>query len=186
MIFNESDLIWIDKIQKKRGIVSVAHPHWKGILSSSKQLFDEHYFIEDNLTNSQIEHHAEVLLASNCDVIVLQGFPNSFEYLVEYIHTRKNNLPVLLIYHGNFMHTGEDYSWNAFKIIFRLCKEKKIQKLGLVKKGMEKILQNQGIDAHFVMNYYKSQPIESSLSITKGEVGIGIWTNWGAWQKAPF
>jgi len=118
----------------------------------------------------------------------LQGFPNSFYYLTEYLNKIKPSLPVYLIYHGNFMHTSEDYSWWAFKSIIELAKAKKIKKLGFVKKGMAEIMANQGLNTAFVMNFYNIVPKASSIPLNKEKIGIGIWTNgftW-TWQKSPY
>ena len=122
--FSKAEKDWLESIRKIKPVVSIQHPNWKGIKSSSYQLFDYHYEISDNISNEEIEHHAHVILESSCRAIVLQGFPNSFYYLVEYLQRKRPEFPILLIYHGNFMHTSEDYSWWAFKSIIELAKAK--------------------------------------------------------------
>lgn len=184
--YSATETKWLDSIKKIKPVVSIQHPNWKGIKSSSSQLFDYHYEIPDNISQEQIEHHAHVLMESSCKAIVLQGFPNSFYHLIEYLHKEKPSLPIYLIYHGNFMHTPEDYSWWAFKSIIELAKAKKIKKVGFVKQGMAEVIANQGIDTAFVLNYYKIIPQGPSVPQDKGKVNIGIWTNGSTWQKSPY
>ena len=186
--FSESEEAWIKSIQAlKDVVVSVEHPHWKGIKSSSNQLFEHHYSISDNITEQEIEHHADVLIESGCKAIVLQGFPNSFTYLIEYLNKICPKLSIYLIYHGNFMHSPEDYSWFAFKTIVELAKEKKIKKVGFVKKGMAEVMANQGIKTAFIKNFYNIIPQNESIPISdNNKISIGIWSNGDSWKKAPY
>lgn len=183
--FSKSEIEWINSVANKNLFISVQHPNWKGIKSSSNQLFQHHYDIPDNITQEEIEHHAHVLIESSCSGIVLQGFPNSFFHLINYLKEIKPNLPIYLIYHGNFMHTPEDYSWWAFKSILTLAKEGKINKIGFVKQGMAEVIAKQGLNTYFIKNYYDRIPEKPSI-INSDKISIGIWTNGSTWQKAPY
>lgn len=185
MVLSNSEKKWLASIPSHGVFISIQHPNWKGIKSSSNQLFEYHYDIADNLSNEEIEHHAQLLLASPCKGVVLQGFPNSFYYLIEYINKIKPDFPIFLIYHGNFMHTPEDYSWWAFKSIVELSRSKKIKKVGFVKKGMAEIMANQGLSTAFIKNYYNVIP-ETPSNVSKKHLNIGIWTNGTTWQKSPY
>lgn len=184
--FSRVEIEWLESIKNIKPIISIQHPNWKGIKSSSYQLFDYHYEIPDNISNEEIEHHAHVLMESSCKAIVLQGFPNSFYYLIEYLNRKKTTFQIYLIYHGNFMHTSEDYSWWAFKSIIELAKAKKIKKVGFVKQGLAEVVANQGIETAFVLNYYKKIPKAASNPLANGKTNIGIWTNGTTWQKSPY
>lgn len=185
--FTRSEEEWIKTIQAEKPVISVEHPHWKGIKSSSNQLFEHHYNMMDNLTNQEIEHHAKVLMESGCKAIVLQGFPNSFEYLINHLNRVAPNLPIYLLYHGNFLHSSEEYSWQAFKSIVELARAKKIKKVGFVKKGMAETMANQGFRTGFIKNFYNVIPkSESSPLAEDNKIGIGVWSNGYAWMKPPF
>ena len=45
--FSKSEIEWINSVANKNLFISVQHPNWKGIKSSSNQLFQHHYDIPE-------------------------------------------------------------------------------------------------------------------------------------------
>lgn len=165
--------------------LAVCHPEWFGIRSSTFQLFDSVLEISDNLSWSNVDTYAKLILDANCPVVVIQGFPLSYRLLIKSLRRSKPDLPIYCIWHGNFMQSDEEYGWEAFRQMVDLQREGYIRRIGFVKKGMSEVIAKTGIEAGFVMNYVREIPNESTPTSADGP-HIGIWANAPTWRKLPY
>jgi len=176
---------WSELVSQKPQPVAVLHPHWLGIHSSSNNLFDYLYEIDDTLDPKSAEDHARCLIETMCPSILIQGFPLTYIHLINALHRLKPSLPIYVIWHGNFLQAMEDYAWKGLQTIIDLCKEKKIAKLGFVKKGMAETVSCLGVPASFIMNRAREIPDGPSVALPDGP-HLGIWTMYNHWPKPPY
>jgi hypothetical protein len=165
--------------------VAIAHPDWLGIRSSAAQMFDDLLLLTDELTPEDGESIAERLLARRPRAVVLQGFPFTYQHLVQALHRQAPHLPVHVVWHGTFMQAPEDYAWRSFRLMCALHKQGKIRRIGLVKKGQEQILRHRGLDAHYLLNMYRVIP-EAATSVPVSPIKLGIWSISELKHKPPY
>lgn len=165
--------------------VAVAHPHWLGIRSSAAQMFDHLLLLTDELTAEDGELIAQRLLARQPRAIVLQGFPFTYQHLVQALHRQAPDLPIHVVWHGTFMQAPEDYAWRSFRLMCELHRQGRIRRIGLVKKGQEQILRHRGIDAHYLLNMYRVIP-EAATKVPVAPIKLGIWSISELKHKPPY
>jgi hypothetical protein len=183
--FSEEELVWLAGYRAHPTPLSVGHPDWRGIRSSASQLFDQLYFLQDDLDESSGRHYARLFAEAGCPAVVIQGFPKTFRFLVSALEAVVPSIPVYLIWHGNFMQAQQDYAWAAFQLVVQLAREGKIAKLGFVKKGMAEVVAAHGLPTGFVMNRVRQIPLAPSRPLPDGP-HFGIWNIIESWQKPPF
>lgn len=165
--------------------VAVAHPDWLGIRSSAAQMFDHLLLLTDELTPEDGESIAHRLLARRPQAVVLQGFPFTYQHLVQALHRQAPTVPVHVVWHGTFMQAPEDYAWRSFRLMCALHRQGKIRRIGLVKKGQEQILQHRGIDAHYLLNMYRVIP-DAATNVPVAPIKLGIWSISELKHKPPY
>ncbi len=183
--FNQEELAWLDDYRARPAPLSVLHPHWRGIRSSAGQLFEQLFFLEDDLDESTGRHYARLFAEAGCPAVVIQGFPQTFRFLVTALNQVVPTVPVYLIWHGNFMQASQDYAWAAFQMAVELAKEGKLSKIGFVKRGMAEVMAAHGVNTGFVMNRVRRIPDRPSLP-SPGGPHFGIWNIIESWQKPPY
>jgi hypothetical protein len=142
-------------------------------------------FIKDELDRSSAEHYARLLAESGCPAVVIQGFPQTYESLVDELKRIAPSIPIYVIWHGNFLQAREDYAWGSFRTIERLASEGSIEKVGFVKKGMAEILAAHGLNTGFIMNLVRRIPDGPSEALAGGP-HLGIWNIADRWHRPPF
>ncbi|WP_312430852.1 hypothetical protein [Achromobacter sp.] len=165
--------------------VAVAHPDWLGIRSSAAQMFDHLLLLTDEVTPEDGESIAQRLLARRPQAVVLQGFPFTYQHLVQALHRQAPDLPIHVVWHGTFMQAPEDYAWRSFRLMCALHRQGKIRRIGLVKKGQEQILRHRGIDAHYLLNMYRVMP-EAATNVAVAPIKLGIWSISELKHKPPY
>jgi hypothetical protein len=182
----ESDQTWVENQLKLNKPLSINDPEWRGVLASANELFDNIYTIPDQLDENQATFYAELIKDAAPPCLIIQGFPLSYYLLVKAIRKAAPRIPIYAIWHGNLLHTKEDYAWNSFRLLKALHEEGDIRRVGFVKKGMAEIMSTVGMQAYFVMNYVRSIPAVPSQPFGNGK-HIGIWAepDWG-WKKLPY
>lgn len=177
---------WIEDQLADNRPLSVNQPEWRGILASSKQLFGNIYYSMDDLTPESGKRLAALFHEAGVRSVTIQGFPITYYHLIKALAKFTPEILVNLIWHGNFLHTKEDYSWESWKIVNQLYNEGLIKRIGFVKKGMAEIYRANGMDAYFIMNLVNEIPNKPSpLSSDDPQVGIWAEPDWG-WKKLPY
>jgi hypothetical protein len=183
--FRQSDQRWLEEVTPTPRVVSLGHPAWRGIRSSASQLFDSIYELDDTLDEESGRYYARLFAEANCPAVVIQGFPLTYRHLVNALHKIAPQLPVYVIWHGNFTHTSEDYAWTGFRAVEDFCRAGAISKWGFVKRGMAEIMATRGLRTGFVMNMVRSIP-EAPSSPMAGGPHLGIWSIYTYWRKQPY
>lgn len=180
------DQAWLERQISQPKPVSINHPEWRGILASSKELFEEIFFIPDELNEQNAIYYASLFLEAQLPSITIQGFPHTYYHLVKALKRIAPSMPIYIIWHGNFLQMKEDYAWSSFELAKSLLEENDIQKIGFVKKGMAEIIKSAGLPAHFIMNFVRRIPAGPS-KCASGGVHIGVWAEPdNGWRKPPY
>lgn len=184
--FTPADREWLEKQGDKPLPLSIGHPEWRGILSASRQLFENVYTIPDNLDRSRGSYFASLIHESGAPSVTIQGFPLSYAHLVKALRKIDPGLPIFVIYHGNYLHVREDYDWKSFKAIKALHDDGDVVRVGFVKYGMAEVMAAAGMRCSFIMNLARRVPDRESTTLPGGR-HIGIWgqPDW-SWKKPPY
>lgn len=184
--FTPADRAWLESQAQPPRPLSLGHPEWRGILSASKQLFDNVYTIPDNLDRVRAAYYAALIHESGVPSVTIQGFPLSYTHLVKALRKIDPRLPIFVIYHGNYLHVREDYDWSSFKAIKALHDDGDIVRVGFVKLGMAEVMTAAGMRCSFIMNLVRQIPTGPSQPLPGGR-HVGIWgqPDW-SWKKPPY
>lgn len=183
--FTTGELAWLDDYRAHPAPLSVGHPDWRGIRSSAGQLFDQLFFLEDDLDESSGAHFARLFAEAGCPAIVIQGFPQTYRFLVSALREAAPSIPVFLIWHGNFLQANQDYAWTSLQMVVELAGEGKLARLGFVKQGMAEVMALRGLPTGFVMNRVRAIPDAPSQPLPDGP-HLGIWNIVESWHKPPY
>lgn len=183
---SEADERWAARMRQNPRPVSVNNPEWRGILASANELFEDVYAIPDDLDDNKAAYYAALFREANPPSITIQGFPLSYWRLVKAIRKTSPALPIYAIWHGNLLHSKEDYAWKSFQLLEQLAGEGDIARVGFVKKGMAEVMAASGMRASFIMNLVRRIPAAPS-PVSGADPMIGIWgePDWG-WKKLPY
>lgn len=184
--FSQEERDWLEyTCADKPPAIAVLHPEWRGIRSSTVNLFSAYRFVDDTVDQAKAVHLTGLLAETGCERVVLSGFPVSYRNLVRALRNSAPQIRVLVLWHGSFLQAHEEYAWQGFRIIHDLCRDGSIEKWGFVKKGLAEIVAAQtGIPTAFVMNYVGGIPEESSQPLPGGP-HIGVFGLGSMW-KLPY
>jgi hypothetical protein len=184
--FSALEQSWIEKTTcEKPAAIAVVNPHWRGVFSSTAELFRSCYLVGDDVNEKAIIHRAHMLLETECPRVVISGFSRSHFLLTTTLKKMKPDLKIYDFWHGNFMQTNETAVWYGFRTIEQLCRAGIIYKWGFAKKGMAEVLAASGLRTGFVMNRINRIPESPSAAMENGP-HIGIWAIESIWRKAPY
>lgn len=166
--------------------IAVVEPEWRGIYSSTRNLFPVVLPVKDSLTRRSAERVAVLLRESGTRRVVVSGFPQTFVRLVEALRQGSQPIEVYGLWHGSFVQSNENYNWRSFVALKDLAQRGLVSKIGFVKSGMADALQRLGIRASFVLNAIDQMPERASTPLAGGP-HFGLWAvRLAAWRKLPY
>lgn len=184
--FSADETAWLaEATQGQPEAIAILHPAWRGIRSATRNLFSTCYFVDDGLNETRAAHLAHLLAESGCERLVFSGFPLTHQHLVTALNKISPRTKLYILWHGNFLQSGEDYAWQGFQLIKDLCQQGLIYKWGFVKKGMAEVVAQLGLRTGFVMNYVDQIPAAPSPPLADGP-HLGVWGVEYNWRKTPY
>lgn len=185
---NEIDSIRSDGAQA----LAVFCPRWLGITRSTQALFKHTYPVPAtadidpmSLGTEALNRHAEFLLATGVETVIISGGDHSHLRLARLLKQRRPGLHIKLLWHGSHLHCGEDYVWEVFQQWIEAARAGSIDCIGTVKKGMDRFLQARGVRSQFVLNCVPDQPRPAPAIGVPG-THLGIWISGHNPMKAPY
>lgn len=141
----------LENIRKKSSFIAICpsstENNWQGVLTATLNLFPKSTFQIPQYFSNCIYNDNELILISNkiaelrFDKIIFSGFCFYFSKIINQIKKENHSSEIYLIYHGSFATNSEDkISSLLLNELLNLEKEKKINKIGFVKKGMSESL----------------------------------------------
>ena len=177
---------WVEQIQRARPTaIALMHPQWRGIRSATENLLTYRLYQRDDLDTLRAQRLARVIAESGADRVVLGSFPLTYRHLVEAIKQHAPHINVYAFWLSSFLQSNEDYGWQAFLEIDRLCRTGLITKWGFAKQGMAEIIGRTGVPTGFIMSYVRSVP-QSPSQPAAGGPHLGVWAIEPIWRKSPY
>jgi hypothetical protein len=184
--FSPEEQAWLEHVTAHRpAAIAVLHPNWRGIRTSTENLFSYLLFQDETLDAITAPRVARLIAESACPRVVLSGFPLSYGHLVRALKKVAPHIRLYVIWHASFLQSDEPEIWKAFKQIDQFCRDGLIAKWGFVKQGMAEIVGKTGVPTGFVMNYVRTIPTGPSQPAYDG-YGLGIWAIEPIWRKSPY
>ena len=182
----EADRSWLQTIDRRQEFIAIVNPEWKGIYSSTKNLFDNILELPDDLNENKGLRYARLIAETNCRIVVIQGYPLTYDHLVSSLRRIAPKVRIAVIWHGTFLQHNEDYAWQSFRRVEQLASEGVIWKWGFVKARMAEIMARRGIQTGFIQNMVREIPDKPSKPL-EGGPHFGIWLLYANnWRKNPF
>lgn len=177
---------WLDSIQTESpDVIAILNPDWRGVRSATENLVSTTLFLEDNLNELSADRFAHLVQESGVRKILFGGFPLSYELLVKKVKELEPEIKLFAFWLSSFLQSNEDYAWQSFLAMNRLCRDGAIEKIGFAKKGMAETVAKTGVSAGFIASYVRKIPDRASTPKPNGP-HLGIWALAPIWRKNPF
>jgi glycosyltransferase involved in cell wall biosynthesis len=193
-IFNESTedisgiLADLERIRAHSDLVNCVFratgSSWLGVNIAGRSMFPDQtievpqFHSAQVLTDLQIEQLYHTIAKLGFKQFVFHGFSPYISKIICGLKERDHNIQVLLIHHGFISELSEnDFQIHSTMAFITLCREGKIDKLGVVKKGHEMVFKEIfNIDVHLLYN--RVPILEVSLVKMRSRViNIGVLVN---------
>jgi hypothetical protein len=182
----EAQQAWLEQVGAAQpAAIAIMHPEWRGVRSSTTELFRQYYFQDDTLDAARGTQLARMLLETGCRRFVLAGFPLSYVHLVQALRQIAPDARVYSYWLGSFLQSSEEQAWKGFTTIERLCRAGAIYKWGFAKQGMAEIMASLGLRTGFLMSLVRRVPEAPSTPLDGGP-HIGLWAIESIWRKSPY
>lgn len=165
--------------------VAVVEPEWRGVYSSTVNLFPACLPVLDGLTKRTAAHIAELILATGTSRVVFAEVPPSYMYLLEALERAPRKIDVHATWYNSFM-ISQERSWQRLKELKHLVAARRIKKIGFAKTGMAEVFRRQNIPASTVLHGLAKVPQAASEPLGGGpHLGVAA-VDLSVWRKLPF
>lgn len=161
--------------------VALHVPRWKGVASSTLNLFEQRLPIPLNsatppetVTDADIARYARLLLATGARHFVISGGDLFFIQLIRAVHASAPAVRFDLLWHSNWVQMGEPADWAILRHWLAAWNEGLVTRIGIVKAGLDTFFRAHGVDAVFIPNVIMTNPDEIRPSAHDGAVGIWL------------
>ena len=161
--------------------VALHVPRWKGVASSTLNLFEQRLPIPLNsdtppeaITDADIARYAQLLLATGARHFVISGGDLFFIRLIREVHAAAPAVRFDLLWHSNWVQMGEPADWAILRQWLAAWNEGLVTRIGIVKAGLDTFFRAHGVDAVFIPNVIMTNPDEICPSAHDGAVGIWL------------
>lgn len=177
---------------RERGLEAVAvhTPRWLGVSNSTRALFSDCYPVPNtaeqapaDLTQADLEHHAEVLLQSGVKRVIFSGGDEAHHRLMHILRQRGAKMRFDLVFHGNFTQLQDPYVWKIFQLWADDARAGVLSTFVTMKQGAERVLQAAGVPSRCLLNYIPGEP-HAPPEIAGEAKHIGIWFSGTAFKSA--
>jgi len=184
--FSAAEERWLAQTrQAQPEAIALLHPEWRGVRSSTLNLFATCYELPEALNETDVERIARLLVETGCRRLVCSGFSETQRRLAEALHRLEPGIRLFVVWYGSFLQSQEDAAWQGFQAIGRLCRQGVIYKWGFAKKGMAEVMAQTGLRTGFVMSKVNRIPDNSSTPLAGGP-HLGLWSLGQGWRKPPY
>ncbi len=161
--------------------VALYVPRWKGVASSTLNLFEQRLPIPLNsatppetITDADISRYARLLLATGARHFVISGGELFFIRLIRAVHATSRAVRFDLLWHSNWVQMGEPHDWTLLRQWLAAWNDGLVTRIGIVKTGLDTFFRAHGVDAVFIPNVIMTNPDEIRPSAHDGAVGIWL------------
>ena len=190
--FSEAESGFIERFRAANGqVLAVTCPRWLGVTSSTRGVFEHVYHVparrEDDpytVNNETLQHHAEVILATGTDHVVLSGGDEFQVRLLRMLKAASPGLRVDLFYHASYVQFCEDYTWSNFKLWVEAARSGEVYCLASDKWGWDEFCASLGVQGAVLLNRVEGSPMDPP-ALEGAERQIGVWLSGSVYRKIP-
>ena len=166
-------------------VLAVTVDGWLGVGSATRTLFERTLVLTHRLTASQVDHWARRIHEAGARHVVLSGVCSSHLQLAQRLREIDDGVRVDALWHGSYVQAREDFAWDVFQQMVRAAREGHLNRIGVVKRGMERWFQKLGISSDLLLNYVPKLPAAASKP-DEGGPHVGVWLSNENYRKLPF
>lgn len=167
--------IVIDNIgDKEANIIAVASPHFRGVKSATREMVPNLVEVSNINSRRAAKNIAIKILSHDPSKLLISGYAQGHDMLVEEIKKLKPDLRILVLIHSAFIWFDIYPAENGvFKRFIELSKMGVIEKVGFCKRDLAEYFNGLGVNSYFVMNRF--YPEKHSFKKLEAEINIGIF-----------
>lgn len=173
--------------QTSNDYIVIYNKEWKGVTSSTKELFENTVSIPELYRKKEIQKIVDAVNNSSVKQIIFSSFAIGWKDLVDILKEKNSNIKIKTFWHGSHSQILDEYGWERNKEILELHKKNKIDALAFCKESLVDFYKNQNINAHFITNKVE---VPSELKIEKQEndtLRIGLYAaGCSDWRKNAY
>lgn len=163
---------------RTREVLSVVTPRWKGVTRSTQLFFSNRLYIPsselhtpDQITDDLSKEAATEIANSQYRDIVFSG-GDLFQLRIA--HMLKKVKRCHLLWHSNYLQTGETHDWGVFRQWLHAQREGIISRIAVVRRGYHHYLQTIGFEALFIPNQLPHSDILPGIRVDDDTIGIWL------------
>lgn len=142
-----------NNIEKVEGdYIVMYNPDWKGVTSSTKELFENLIPLSELYRKKDIKEIAQKIANSNIKQIIFSSFAIGWKDLIVFIKKYNPNIKIKTFWHGSHSQILETYGWERNKEIIQLHRENLIDTMGVCKKSLVGFYKSQNLNVKFLTN----------------------------------
>jgi len=172
--------------------VALYVPRWKGVASSTLNLFPQHLPIPltheghpDLVTEADSERYARMLLGIGAKHFVVSGGDTFFIDIIRRVQDADPSVRFDLLWHSNYLQMGETHDWRLWEAWLYAHREGWVRRIGVVKSGYDAFLRAHDIDAVFIPNIVDVDP--DAITPSTNDRSAGIWLSGSTeYRKLPY
>jgi hypothetical protein len=165
--------------------VAVVEPEWRGVYSSTVNLFPACLPVLDGLTKRTAARIADLILETGVSRVVFAEMPRTYKYLLDALERGPRKIEVYATWYNSFM-MSSPRSWKSLVELKELVVDRRIKKIGFAKSGMADVFNRLGVPASFVVHAIAKTPSGASDPLPGGpHLGVAA-VSLARWRKLPF
>lgn len=136
----------------KSDYIVLYNPDWKGVTSSTNELFENLIPLNELYRKKDIKAIAQKIANSNIKQVIFSSFAIGWKDLIIYIKKYNNSIKIKTFWHGSHSQILETYGWERNKEIIQLYREDLINVMGICKESLVEFYKKQNLNVKFITN----------------------------------
>lgn len=182
----------IEKVQESitnigSDYIVMYNPDWKGVSSSTIELFDNLVPIYEIYRKKDVKAIAKKIIENNIKQVIFSSFAIGWKDLAIQLKELNPNIKIKTFWHGSHSQILEPYGWERNKEIIELHKKKIVDVMGTCKESLLEFYKNTGLNAMFITNKVEvnlDKIQKDNEKAEDGKVKIGLYAaRCSDWRK---
>jgi glycosyltransferase involved in cell wall biosynthesis len=170
--------------------IAVYTPMWFGVAASTRALFERTmplpFFPHQHpteVTSEELDEYVEIMKTLAPQRLVLSGAERlHWDFLQRYKASRPET-PTEIISHSGQLQFTEDHHRHEFMMWLPAYHAGMIDKIWVLKRGLDVVLRSQGIQSEAIENYLPQKSRVPRRLRGDGPIRVGIWSVDNGWRK---
>ena len=143
---------YINKYRKKE-YITFYNSEWKGVTSSTKELFQNLIPLQEIYTKKDAKLIAKEISKTEINQVIFSSFATGWYNIAKYLKKyRKNNIKIKTFWHGSHSQILDTYGWARNKEIIELHRNGIVDVMGTCKESLLNFYKHQGFNTKFITN----------------------------------